>query len=86
MPLLLANWKLIALLGAITATFFAGWHSHTWYDGYNAQKIEIKAVDSLGKGEMAVIDFNSAIDKAKVNAKDDCINRDMPVSFLRLLK
>lgn len=85
MPLLtvlLSNWRLFVAVGLL----WAGWYSHGVWDGYRAHKTEIKAVDNLGKGEVAVVDFNSAIDKAKVNAKDDCINRDMPVSFIRLLK
>lgn len=85
MPWVLANWKIIAVAGAFLSTFYAGWHSHSWYDAYHTQKAEIKAIDSLGKGESAIVKFNGDLDKAKSNAKDDCIDRPIPAGVVGLL-
>lgn len=81
MPLLLANWRIIAAVGLV----WAGWYSHSVWDGYNAQKTEIKAVDSLGKGEAAVVDFNSALDKVKTSDKTNCANQSHGAAIGKLL-
>lgn len=76
------NWLIFAAI----AMFYAGWHGHTWYDGYIANKIEIKAVDSLGKGEAKIIDINQKINKEKSVVKDSCLSKPIPTNISRLLR
>jgi len=78
--------KLYFYIAAITAIFFAGWHSHSWYDAYKAQNIEVKAIDNLGKGESNIILFNEAYDKVMPDAKDDCTSKPIPIGTIGLLK
>lgn len=82
---LLSNWKVIAVIGAIIGVFGAGWHSNTVWQAYHAQKDEIKAIASLGKGQGEIVKFNSALDKEKANVKDNCVEQPIPHGFVILL-
>lgn len=84
--LLVNNWKLIAIGVAILGTFFAGWHTHSWYDSYKTEKEETKIIKKLGEGETKIIDFNQKFSKEKANVKDNCIDQHIPTSISELLK
>lgn len=81
LSLIISNWRLFALIAALGA----GWYAHSIWDGYRAEKTENKAVDSLGKGEAAIIDFNSALDKVKSNDKTNCANQPHGAAVGKLL-
>jgi len=81
-----SNWKIIALAAAVMGSFYAGWHGHTWYDGYKNQKAESKAAEDLGKGEAEIVNFNQNFDKEKSVAKDNCIDKPLPPNLGKLLK
>lgn len=82
----LTYWKPIVFITLIIACFTAGWHSHSWYDAYHSQKAENKAIDSLGKGEAAIIDVNQKIHRVLSNEKDDCANQSIPARLRKLLQ
>lgn len=79
---LLANWRLFAAVGLIGI----GWYGHTVWDGYHSQNAEIKAVDSLGKGEASILDFNQKIFKDKASEKDNCLERPLSAATRQLLQ
>lgn len=86
MPWLLMNWKILAIVGAFTVTFYAGWHGHSWYDAYHLKSAEEKAITKLGEGSANIIDFNQKLDKEVAHAKDDCVNHPHPASIGLLVK
>lgn len=63
-----------------------GWHGHTIYYGYLAEKTSTKVIKDLGKGQAEIVDFNQDFNKVRANVKDDCIDRVVPDSVVRLLK
>lgn len=81
----LANWRILAILTGIIASFGSGWRLHTIYDGYSVQKAENKAIVDLGKGEVAIVDFNAKLDKEKASVKDSCMDSRIPVNIAGLL-
>ncbi len=81
LSLIVSNWR---WLGAL-ALIFSGWYAHTVWDGYRADKAETKAVDALGKGEAAITDFNSALDKVRSNDKANCANQPHGAAIGKLL-
>lgn len=82
--LLLANWRLIAIGAAIVGLFAGGWHAHSIYDGYIAEKASKAAIDNLGKGVSDIIELNQGFDKVVSHDKTDCANQPMP-DGIRLL-
>lgn len=87
MPVILwigANLRVIAIGSTIIVVFFAGWHAHGWVYASALQKATEAKLEAANKGTAEIIDFNQKW--SGVNAQDDCINRDMPDSLIRLLK
>lgn len=80
MPWLIANWKLLALLGVIIGT----WHAHTVYDGYLAQKGLKATITRLEDTQGKIVKFNSTYSRVKVNVKDICIDKPIPDELKRL--
>ena len=81
-----SNIKLIAMLVAAVVIFAAGWTTHSWYVAAQLEAQKDKIIAKLGEGQGKIIDFNQKFDKEVANAKDDCINRDIPPGVLRLLQ
>lgn len=82
---LLANLRLIAIVIAILSCFWAGWRSHTIYDGYRLEKAENKTISNLQEGVVKIIDFNQDFSKVKFDAKD-CAYQPISPSLLLLLR
>lgn len=86
MTWLLANWKAVAVGGLSLFLLFVGWEGRVWYDAYHIKKQEVATIDSLGKGQTAIIKFNQDFDKEKSNVKDNCIDKPIPTNVIRLLE
>jgi hypothetical protein len=82
----LAELKFAAFCAAAAAIFFAGWHLHSWYDGYKKANTETAAIKNLGEGEGKIITFNQDFDKEKASDKDLCVDKPHPAYIGKLLR
>lgn len=77
-------WKMMLVIVVLICTFYAGWHTHTWYDGYVNQKAAVVRADNIAKSTSNIINFNQKLNKVKPNDKKDCFNQPLPTSLRRL--
>lgn len=77
-------WKLGIATSILALYTFGVWHVHTWYDGYKTKNIAVAEAKQAEQGQNDIIKFNQQL--RKTNAKDPCLNTNIPIDTLKLLK
>lgn len=84
MPWLIANWRLVAVLLTLGASFYAGWYGHGLVYAKRQEAAITARLEATNKANAAIVDFNQKWSDAY--AQDDCFNKPMPADLIGLLK
>lgn len=87
---MLYSWKIYIALAGSTLLFLSGWHLHSWYDGYKAEKAEatllqerIGQEEALAKiaTEVSKTLTNDRVKKASIDKKAEVQIAKSPTSY-----
>lgn len=86
MPTIITQYETYIKIGIILLYSLFIWHTHTIYDGYKAEKIAVYRQTKAEEGQGNIIKFHQQIEKVYVKVQEPCLNTNIPVDALSLLK